>query len=601
MQRAGAILFTLMKVSKKRQPVSKNRSNDAHLSKNFSTFRHLGAVACLCCIVFANSVSGSFVWDDEIQVVKNWRIRSLQNLPSAFTSAFWSFLGTEAESQSNFYRPVQTVTYMVAYSIGGLSPVAYHVISIGYHTAASLFVYLICLELMLAAPLALAVAALFAVHPVHTEAVAWIAGVPDVACGAFYFCSMWMFLRYLRTRSAKYVWMASAAFMAALLSKEMAITLPFVLLIICGIRGRPRPSITNSILLISPFLAVVALYLGMRFFVLGAIARSHIGAEAGWLDWISLAVRVLAEYVRYAVIPYPLNAFHLLPLKLSYRVVSTALALFSLVATGGLIWRVRSKLPDGFPWFVIFLVMLTPVLYFQGMSNTFFAERYLYIPSFAMLMLVVSLFSSWNVPRLGLILGTVAVVFGLGAVYRNQTWRTSETLYTATLKLQPEAVQMRTNLADIHLKRGEDEIARSLLESALGYIDSGRYIYVPADRYRAEVGLGAIAARKGDWEEAKLHCEKAIAINPAGDWGYLYLGGVLMEANRDYPNAMVNFKRAIQLGPLNEVARDYMGIALVNQNDYKDAIPYFEEALKINPNYEDARNHLAVASRALSH
>jgi tetratricopeptide (TPR) repeat protein len=588
-----------MKVSQKRPEVSKKLSDTAHLSKTFSNFSHLAAIACLSCIVFANSISGGFVWDDEVQVVKNWRIRSLDNLPSAFTSAFWSFMGTEAETQSNFYRPMQTVTYMFAYSIGGLSPAAYHVLSLGYHTAASIFVYLLCLELMLAPASAFAVAALFAVHPVHTEAVAWIAGIPDVACGAFYFCSMWLFLRHLRTRSALCLWLACGVFFAALLSKEMAITLPAVLLLIF-MRERSHRSIRENVFRVVPLLAVAGMYLVIRFIALGQIAKAHVDVQAGWLDWISLAVRVLGEYIRYSVVPYPLNALHLLPLKLEYRFLPTSLALISIIGIGGLLWWFRAKLPDALLWFTIFLVMLIPVLYFKGMSNTFFAERYLYIPSFVMLVLVVSSFSRFGVARLGLIFGAVTLLFAVVTVYRNQAWKTSETLYTSVLSVQPEAVQIRTNLADIHIKRSEDQAARYLLESSLQYIETGQYVYVPADRYRAEVGLGAIAARTGAWDEARHHLEKAIEINPTGEWGYLYLGGVFMQATGDYANAIENFKKAIELGPLNEVARDYMGIAMLNQSDYKDAIAYFEEALKINPTYQDARNHLAIASRALS-
>ena len=73
-----------------------------------------------------------------------------------------------------------------------------------------------------------------------------------------------------------------------------------------------------------------------------------------------------------------------------------------------------------------------------------------------------------------------------------------------------------------------------------------------------------------------------------------------MEESGDYARAIENFAKAIELGPLNEVARDYLGIAMLNQGNYKDAIPYFQEALKINPNYEDARAHLAIASRQSS-
>jgi len=216
---------------------------------------HMAIIIGLSLVAFANSLPGSFVWDDEIQVVKNWRIRSFGNLPSAFTSAFWSFLGTETDSQTNFYRPVQTITYMLAYAVGGLSPAAYHTFNIIYHAAASVFVYLVCLELMFAAPLALGLAALFAVHPVHTEAVAWIAGVPDVACGAFYFGSVWLFLRYLRTRRPSWLLAACATFFAALLAKEMAVTLPVFLLLVLNLRERPNERLKQNLLLLTPFFA----------------------------------------------------------------------------------------------------------------------------------------------------------------------------------------------------------------------------------------------------------------------------------------------------------------------------------------------------------
>src|SRR5437867_4994240 len=195
----------------------------AHRPMNY---RHMAIILGLSLVAFANSLPGSFVWDDEIQVVKNWRIRSFENLPSAFTTAFWSFLGTPAENQTNFYRPVQTITYMLAYAAGGLSPTAYHAFSIIYHAAAIVSVYLIGLELMFAPGVAFATAALFAVHPVHTEAVAWIAAIPDVACGAFYFAAVLFYFRYSRTRPRASLWLSCLLFFPALPSQEMAVPVP---------------------------------------------------------------------------------------------------------------------------------------------------------------------------------------------------------------------------------------------------------------------------------------------------------------------------------------------------------------------------------------
>src|SRR5204863_9918670 len=140
----------------------------------------------------------------------------------------------------------------------------------------------------------------------------------------------------------------------------------------------------------------------------------------------------------YSVVASPLNVFHLLPLKFEYRLPATSLAFVSILAIGSLLWSLRTKLPEALLWFTIFLLMLIPVLYFKGMSNTFFAERYLYIPSFAMIALVVSTAGRLNIPKFHLIVGAIGVVFALAAVYRNETWRTSERLYQMTLALQPE-------------------------------------------------------------------------------------------------------------------------------------------------------------------
>src|SRR5207247_4048762 len=288
---------------------------------------------------------------------------------------------------------------------------------------------------------------------------------------------------------------------------------------------RPLPSQGERVL---PLLGVLAVYLIVRVSVLGLLATSHLEVEAGWLDWVSLGVRVFGDYIRYALVPYPLNAFLLVPLKLEYRTLSTSIAMAAIVIIAGLCWKLRTRLPDAIMWSASFVLMLVPVFYFKGMSNTFFAERYLYIPSFAMIALVVSTAGRLNIPKFHLIVGAIGVVFALAAVYRNETWRTSERLYQTTLALQPEVTHMRINLADIYLKRNDDTSARDLLASAIKYMESDRYVRYPYELYRAYVGLGAIEARAGRYAEAREDFKKAIGVNPSGDWGYLYLGGIFM-------------------------------------------------------------------------
>src|SRR5262245_28453462 len=111
-------------------------------------------------VVYSNVLRGDFIWDDHIQVVRNTTIRSLDNIPRAFTSSLWSYVysNESADHDANFdryYRPVQTVLYILGYRLGGLSPFAYHVINVVLHSAASVLVYLLCIELGLASGISL--------------------------------------------------------------------------------------------------------------------------------------------------------------------------------------------------------------------------------------------------------------------------------------------------------------------------------------------------------------------------------------------------------------------------------------------------------------
>jgi protein O-mannosyl-transferase len=559
---------------------------------------HFVLIAIICIAAFSNSLGGEFVWDDEIQVLKNWRIREWSNLPSAFTSAFWSFLGPGIENQTNYYRPVQTVTYTVAYAAGGLSPVPYHVLSLIFHILASFFVYLLGRQMWRSTPFALAAAAIFAAHPVHTEAVAWIAGVPDVSCGAFYFAAFWAFIKYRENQQPLWQWSAISLFFIALLSKEMAITLPLVLVLVQSLKTEYRLSWRQNIRSVALFGIPIFVYLAARVHALGLLATSQMKVEATPLDWISLAMRAFAEYIQYSVVPYPLKAFHALPLHFADTIAQTIL---SLILIAGAVWfliAMRNRFPDALLWFAAFATMLIPVFYFKGISYAFFAERYLYIPSFAMIAVVVSL--AMNLPTAYRQIGVavIVVLFALVSARRNEVWANDERLYSTTLQVQPEVSHMRINLADLYLKRNQDAKAKQLLESALEYLNDIRFVQFPMEKYRAHIGLGAVMARSAQFDSAVEHFQTAIRIQPNGDWGYLYLGAVFMERDKNYRKAIEYFAKAIELGPLNEVARDYMGVAMLNQGNYREAITNFEEALKINPTYQDGRNHLALATTA---
>jgi Tfp pilus assembly protein PilF len=567
---------------------------------------HVLLLTFLCFAVYSNVLTADFVWDDHFQVVRNGNIRSVDNIPRAFVSSLWSFEHTEAAGPANaafdrYYRPMQTVIYALTYQVNGLSAATYHVANVALHAIATILVYLLCIELRLGSLAGLIAGLLFAAHPVHTEAVSWIAGVGDLECAIFYFAALWSVVRYLRLGTRRWLWFSSICFLGALLSKEVAVTLPFVILLIVWMNGKEPLSSRALLSLMWPYVVTFGVYALMRFNAVGVGGlSSEFPVKLASIDWITMTLWVTGQYFRYAIAPHPLFIFHLVPLQFSDRVLSTCLYTALLLVAVGALWQLRKKVPNGVFWLAMFGTSLAPALYFKGISGAvLFAERYLYIPSLPMVVLMGIVLVQLERKRAILAACCITMVFATLTVLRNQDWRTEETLYARTLELQPEAVNIWTSLGEIYLKQNKNAQAREYFEKALQHTTDSRFVQVDYEKYRIYLQLGTVAAREKKPTDAKAYLKRALEIYDAGDGAYTQLGGVLINEDHDYDNAVVLLEKAIRLSATNELARDYMGVALFNKGQHEQAVKYFREALQINPDYLEAKQHLEVALKAL--
>jgi tetratricopeptide (TPR) repeat protein len=559
-------------------------------------------LAVLCLAVYANSLAGEFVWDDNVQIVRNQSIRSLENIPRMFTSSLWSFAGADIAGTNTYYRPLQTIVFTVVYRLAGLSPMAYHIANVLLHTLATLVVYALFLELRVFGQASLVPAALFAVHPVHVEAVAWIAGVGELACGFFYFTALWMFCRYLNGGRGGWLGISALCFFLALLSKEMAVTLPAAALLILWMkRGELQLSTRKSILSLLPYTFVLALYGAVRLSVIGASVPPALSATGSALDWVTLGIWMFGRYLRYAFVPYPLVAFHLTSLPLAHRIPSTALYALLIAAIVLLLYLRRNAARTGLFWMGMFAVMLTPVFYFKGITGGFlFSERYLYIPTVPAMALLTAL--GMQLPRKPAIVAalTLGAVFSVATILENKVWRNDETLYARNVAIYPENTYGWVRLAGIHLNKGNSSQAEKAFEMAARTAGDGRYMQPSDTAYLLELGLGTLAARRNSASEAKLHLSRALDINPNGENAYTILAGVLTNLERNFEGAIPLLEKAILLNPVDDQARDSMGVALYNLGRYDEAIANFRGALQINPQSELARQHLETALRRIS-
>ncbi|MEO8027864.1 MAG: tetratricopeptide repeat protein [Bryobacteraceae bacterium] len=561
---------------------------------------HFAAIILICILAYGNSLSGELVWDDEVQIAQNPVIRDLSNIPSAFTQAVWAFLDPGAPNQSNFYRPLQTVAYILGYAVGGLSPVPYHVTSLILHTLASVAVYAVCLELGFVGLLPLLGAALFAAHPIHTEAVSWIAAVPEVACGLFYFAALWAFLK--SDSGARRVWLFASAFLffLALLSKEMAVTLPAVLFLITfRPEGRQLPLARRFALLI-PHGVFAAIYLAMRIHALGFLGlRSvHLGqATASTFDWLTLGVQAFGQYIRLVLVPYPLIAYHMLPLHFGDRIGSTLASLGIIAAIVGLAWKHRQRVPEGIFWLAAFALMLIPMFNLRGISAALMSERYLYIPSLAPIVVGLILIRRSKSQHWIWAAWALAGLFTLATIVRNQDWSSAQRLYTTTLEREPDAGDFHVELAKILEDRKDDRNAILHFNQALKILSEGKYNQVPYDVYRIHINVAALFLRLGDFDKASAHLDAAARVNPQGDWPLVYGGAIRLARYADDAGAVTLLQSALKINPNNETAHDFLGTAYFNLGRFSEARAEFQAALRINPNHVQARQHLAAVEQ----
>ncbi|MBN1569462.1 MAG: tetratricopeptide repeat protein [Acidobacteria bacterium] len=558
-------------------------------------------IILLCFAAYANSLSGEFVWDDQSRIVRNETIRRLANIPHAFGSTLRESVSPEGNSAeagfSQYYRPIQTLIYIAAYKISGLSPFTFHLFNVGLHALVCALVFVLCLQLGFQRMNAFLAAALFAVHPVHTEAVSWIAGADDLACGFFYLCGLCAFLYHFQTNKRVYLWLSGFCYFLALLSKEVAITLPVAAALLAfGTLLRARPKARDLGVRMLPFIIAVGAYFLLRMNAMGLSLPSVIGPRFTALDSITLAAGVIGRYIRLALIPHPLSAQYAIPLHFSDRIGFTLLygAVIAVIIVA--LWFARKPMPNGWIWFAVFLVMLAPVLYFQA-GGILFAERYLYMPSLAIVVLMVDTLSQMRLKA-----GVAVMVMIIGAffaltVLRNRDWKDEETLYRQTLQVEPASMQFQNSLAFIYLDRGDDQKAKDCFTQAWQFAGDERFIRQVYERYRARLGLGIIAARESRIEDARRLLYEALEYNPKGDGAYATLAAVYINQDRNYAKAVELLRKAIEINPGSEMNWDYLGVALLNQGLADQAVSAFRRALRINPGYELAKQHLQIANQ----
>jgi tetratricopeptide (TPR) repeat protein len=482
-------------------------------------------------LVYGQALGHGFLstWDDPRYVTANEAIRgfSLDHLRQAFTSYY---VGN--------YAPLQIVSYMADYTLWGLRASGFIFTNILLHAMAGLLYYRLLLTLGMARLGAVAAAGIFLLHPVQVESVVWVSQRKNLLAMVFFLLALHAWRRF-RQSGGWWYGLCLAAFLAALLSKSVAVVLPLVLLLfdLCLVPAARRGRWLLDKL---PFAAVAGLTGLLAFYSQSAEFQ---GGRMGYLGdspWLQLLTMlpVFAHYLGLLLWPARLSAIYQPPLKLAMDgEVAAAALLLGLAALGGwLLWRRRR---ESFFWYALFFVGLLPVSHIVPLA-TLMNDRYLYFPMLGAAGLAGATLGPLAAGRrlpASLVTGAVLLALGLAAAARVPVWRDSVTLWRDTVTKVPGSKEAWLFLAEtIYLDQRNPQGALGPYQKALDidatypfamnsvgvYGETGAFLREHLQRREAarrnprdpaaQVAVALTYAEAGNWPEAERLYARGAAI-----------------------------------------------------------------------------------------
>ena len=534
----------------------------------------------LSAVVYLNILPNGFVHDDSDQIINNPWITDFANLPGVFFSSAWAFL--EEEVTSNYYRPVMHLVYMIDYAIFELNPWGFHLTSVIINSINSVLVFFLVNLLLEREGIwsgeegeagwmglgpsglgALAGALIFSVHPIHTESVAWAASIPELTFTFFFLLSFYLYIRYARGGGFYLYVISLVSFFFSTLCKEPALALPIALVAYeLFVRKKRVFPLWSWLVRFVPFAAVGVLYIILRIYALKGFAPRGGAHELGAFGNILNIFPLVFDYFSRLVLPINLNFFYtfkpvhsIVEPRAIYSLVFAIIVLF-------ILWRTYKFSRLAFFSIIFIILPLLPVLYIPAVGRNTFAERYLYLPSFGMAVLI-ALFirdvltrRAANLKVVAIVIAVLVIAGGVLTVKRNYVYKDNFSLWSDTIKKSPDNGFVRLNLGIEYAASGDDDKA---IEYYHGALES---IYLNVDATLTYYNLANAYTRKGKLSKAIDAYNEALEIDP------------------DYYKAYNN-----------------LGIVYAMQGNLDKASGLFERSLSIEPGFKDAEKNLEKVRR----
>jgi protein O-mannosyl-transferase len=543
------------------------------------------SLAAVTLLVYFQTFGYGFVhYDDDHYVYENPMIQagiSAKGLAWAFTAFY----------QANWH-PLTWISYLLDYQLFGLNAGVEHAVNLIFHMGAMVFLFLALLEMTQKPWRCALVAGIFALHPIHVESVAWIAERKDVLSMFFQMVTLWLYARYAVKKTLNRYGLMALAFALSLLAKPMAVTLPFVLLLLdLWPLGRVDRKAWRLIGEKTPLFAMSAVSSVLTF-----LAQRSGGAVSslGQVPFAERLANAAVAYVAYLGKAFwPVNLAVLYPLgKVSAGAVAAAVLVLGAVTGAAVLnFRLRPYFLVGWFWY---LGTLVPVIGLVQVGRQSMADRYAYMPLVGLSIAVV-----WSVaeavapsPYLrqaaAALAGIALIAMPIFAYRQVGYWKDSESLFRHTLAVTGDNPVMETNLGVVLAEQGKADQAIALYRRTLA---------ADPDNSDAHANLGRERLRAGEMTEAFTELSEALRLAPDSAAPHEDLGLVLA-ARGQFEESRKHLEESLRLRPGNAEVESDLCFVLQRQDHLDQAITACEAALRIKPDFADARFNLGNALAA---
>jgi protein O-mannosyl-transferase len=555
-------------------------------------FSPRGRALIFCVVLVAMTIvayrpawHGGFLWDDDDYIIKN----ELLTAPDG-----WQRIWFSLDSPSQYF-PFAYSTFRIEHALWGLNTTGYHWVNLLLHVGNALLVWAVLARLKV--PGSWLAAAIFALHPVQVESVAWITERKNVLMGFFFLLTLlaWIVFADERTRRPwTFYCLALIFYVLALSAKATACTLPAAVFLILWLQKKPITM--RRLIQIAPF---VAFGIGM-----GLLAvwweRYHQGTNRYLFTFLSPIERILvasrAVWFYLSKIIWPSNLTFIYP---RWNISPANLLDYTWLLAGigacVAIYLIRRNVGRSVEVAAAFFVAtLSPVLGFIMLFTfryTFVADHYQYLACIGPIALasagIVSLLDKFTQYRAVIVGAALLVVAGLGTLTWRQaaTYADVETLWKTTLARNPECWMAHANLGLVLLQEGKIDDAIAHYRSAL---------QMQPDSWDAEYNLGTALVAIGQADEAMPHCERAVGMRPTDPDAQVSLGDALIQKGR-IDEAIAHYQKAITVQPDHFLARYSLGHALLEKGEFDGAIQLCRSALLLRPSDANCHTTLAIA------